>query len=62
MTKTSTSKTSVKLTNKNLLATECDSEQEINSFYNQIKKDLDQLIKEPQEATINNILNYSKQM
>jgi hypothetical protein len=61
MTKTSTSKPIVKLPNKNLLVQSSETELDLDIFYSQIKKDLDQLLKEPHEDTINNILNYSRQ-
>lgn len=61
MTKTFTTNLSVKLFNNNdMLANDCESEIEIDLFYDQIKEDLNSLIKNPQDETIAKILNYSK--
>jgi len=60
MTKTSTSKTNVNLPKMLQFTTEYESDAEIDLFYDQIKSRLDQLVKNPQDETINRILAYSK--
>lgn len=61
MTKTSTSKQNVNLSqNMFQLTTDNESDAEIDLFYDQIKGKLDGLIKNPQDETINRILAYSR--
>ncbi|WP_316735864.1 hypothetical protein [Pedobacter aquatilis] len=62
MTKTSTSLKSVNLPTQNMFHynTDCESDAEIDLFYDQIKSKLDGLLQNPSDDSINRILAYSK--
>ena len=60
MTKTSTPTNLVSSPNSQPLERAVEAEQQAELFYNSIKPQLDQLVKNPSDETISKILAYSK--